>query len=54
MNEINMTPLVDVILVFLIIFIITIPVMAHSVSVDLPGASNHPFQAAPAQASRPW
>ena len=42
MNEINMTPLVDVMLVLLIIFIITVPVMKHSVNVDLPQASNQP------------
>ncbi|MEK9804481.1 MAG: biopolymer transporter ExbD [Curvibacter sp.] len=40
MNEINMTPLVDVMLVLLIIFIITVPVMKHSVNVDLPQASS--------------
>jgi biopolymer transport protein ExbD len=40
MNEINMTPLVDVMLVLLIIFIITVPVMKHSVNIDLPIASN--------------
>jgi len=40
MNEINMTPLVDVMLVLLIIFIITVPVMKHAVPVDLPKASN--------------
>ena len=42
MSEINMTPLVDVMLVLLIIFIITIPVMKHSVNVDLPVAANQP------------
>ena len=42
MNEINMTPLVDVMLVLLIIFIITVPVMKHSVNVDLPRATNQP------------
>jgi len=42
MNEINMTPLVDVMLVLLIIFIITVPVMKHSVQVDLPQASSQP------------
>jgi biopolymer transport protein ExbD len=42
MNEINMTPLVDVMLVLLIIFIITVPVMQHAVTVDLPRASNQP------------
>jgi biopolymer transport protein ExbD len=40
MNEIKMTPLVDVMLVLLIIFIITVPVMKHAVPVDLPRASN--------------
>ncbi len=40
MNEINMTPLVDVMLVLLIIFIITVPVMKHSINIDLPLASN--------------
>jgi biopolymer transport protein ExbD len=42
MNEINMTPLVDVMLVLLIIFIITVPVMQHAVSIDLPRATNQP------------
>jgi biopolymer transport protein ExbD len=40
MNEINMTPLVDVMLVLLIIFIITVPVMKHSINVDLPRATS--------------
>ena len=40
MNEINMTPLVDVMLVLLIIFIITVPVIKHAVNIDLPRASN--------------
>ena len=47
MNEINMTPLVDVMLVLLIIFIITIPVMKHAVNIDLPRASNQPQEAKP-------
>ena len=42
MNEINMTPLVDVMLVLLIIFIITVPVMQHAVNIDLPRATNQP------------
>lgn len=42
MNEINMTPLVDVMLVLLIVFIITVSVMKHAVNVDLPRASNEP------------
>ena len=40
MSEINMTPLVDVMLVLLIIFMITVPVMQHSVKLDLPKASS--------------
>ena len=40
--EINMTPLVDVMLVLLIIFIITAPLMTHSVKVDLPRAASQP------------
>jgi len=38
--EINTTPLVDVMLVLLIIFIITIPVINHSVKIDLPRATS--------------
>ena len=41
MNEINMTPLVDVMLVLLIVFIITVPVMKHAVNIDLPRAESH-------------
>ena len=40
--EINMTPLVDVMLVLLIIFIITAPLMTHQVKVDLPKAASTP------------
>ena len=47
MNEINMTPLVDVMLVLLIIFIITVPVMKHSVNIDLPRATSTPQDAKP-------
>ena len=47
MNEINMTPLVDVMLVLLIVFIITVPVMKHSVNVDLPRATSAPQDAKP-------
>lgn len=42
MAEINTTPLVDVMLVLLIIFIITAPLMTHTVPVDLPRASSTP------------
>ena len=47
MAEINMTPLVDVMLVLLIIFMITIPVLNHSVKIDLPRAVNQPNQVKP-------
>ena len=40
--EINTTPLVDVMLVLLIIFIITAPLMTHSVQVELPRAASAP------------
>ena len=40
MNEINMTPLVDVMLVLLIIFLITIPVVTTSIKVGLPKEKN--------------
>lgn len=42
MAEINTTPLVDVMLVLLIIFIITAPLMTHSVRVELPRAASAP------------
>ena len=42
MMEMNTTPLIDVMLVLLIMFIITIPVQTHAVKVDLPQNSNSP------------
>jgi biopolymer transport protein ExbD len=39
MSEINVTPLVDVMLVLLIIFMITAPLMSHRIRVDLPTAN---------------
>lgn len=39
MSDINTTPLVDVMLVLLIIFIITAPLMAHKVKIELPEAN---------------
>ncbi|MXP26840.1 biopolymer transporter ExbD [Altererythrobacter indicus] len=42
MMEMNTTPLIDVMLVLLIMFIITIPVATHSVNIDLPTPSNAP------------
>src|SRR3954462_4115685 len=44
---INTTPLVDVMLVLLIIFLITIPVVTHTVPVDLPKETNQPRQTKP-------
>jgi len=40
--EINMIPLIDVMLVLLVIFIITAPLMTHAVKVNLPVASSQP------------
>lgn len=37
-SEINMTPLIDVVLVLLIIFILTVPVLTHTVELNLPNA----------------
>ncbi len=45
--SINTTPLVDVMLVLLIIFLITIPVVTQSVKLDLPKESNVPTQTKP-------
>lgn len=45
--EINTTPLVDVMLVLLIIFIMTIPVMNHAVKIDLPRANDQPDEVKP-------
>lgn len=42
MAEINMVPLIDVMLVLLVIFIITAPLLTHAVKIDLPRASSQP------------
>ena len=47
MSEINMVPFIDVMLVLLIIFIITVPVMKHAVNIDLPRATNQPEDTKP-------
>ena len=42
MMDMNMTPLIDVLLVLLIMFIITIPVATHAVNIDLPQPDPNP------------
>ena len=42
MMDINMTPLIDILLVLLIMFIITIPVMTHAVKLDMPRPTDQP------------
>lgn len=42
MSDINVTPLVDVMLVLLIIFMITAPIMTHRIKIDLPQPTNNP------------
>ena len=45
MMDLNMTPLIDVLLVLIIMFIITIPIQTHAIKVDLP--VNNPNQPKP-------
>ncbi|WP_420226073.1 ExbD/TolR family protein [Pigmentiphaga litoralis] len=47
MSEINMVPLIDVMLVLLVIFIITAPLLSHAVRIDVPQATSAPSQADP-------
>jgi biopolymer transport protein ExbD len=42
MSEINVTPMVDVMLVLLVIFIITAPLFTHAIKLDLPNAQSAP------------
>jgi biopolymer transport protein ExbD len=42
MMEINMTPLIDVMLVLLTLLIITLPIQTHAVKLDMPRPSDHP------------
>lgn len=46
MSDINVTPLVDVMLVLLIIFMITAPMMTHGLDVELPRAEGEAFETA--------
>jgi len=46
-SQINTTPLVDVMLVLLIIFLITIPVVIHNITLELPKERNLPTQTKP-------
>ncbi len=47
MAEINVTPMVDVMLVLLIIFMITAPLMSHKIRIDLPQANPNTIQENP-------
>ena len=47
MMDINTTPLIDVMLVLLIMFIITIPIQTHAVKLDLPPPNPNPQQIKP-------
>lgn len=47
MGEINMVPLIDIMLVLLIIFIITVPVIKQAMNVELPQASSQPEDTKP-------
>lgn len=50
-SEINMVPLIDVMLVLLIVFMITAPLLTHSVKIDLPQAASQPSDQKPEQVS---
>lgn len=45
MSEINVVPYIDVMLVLLVIFMVTAPMMTQGVKVDLPETVSHPIQA---------
>jgi len=46
-SEINMVPLIDVMLVLLVIFIITAPLLSHSIKINVPQASSQPVEQEP-------
>lgn len=45
MSEINVTPFVDVMLVLLVIFMVTAPILVHGIKVNLPSAAAHALKA---------
>jgi biopolymer transport protein ExbD len=47
MADINMTPLIDVMLVLLVIFIITAPLFTHAIRLDLPKVASQPVRQTP-------
>jgi len=47
MSEINMVPLIDVMLVLLVIFMVTAPMMSHSLNINLPQVSAQPITQEP-------
>lgn len=47
MNEINMVPLIDVMLVLLVIFIITAPLLTHSIQINVPQVTAQPVEQKP-------
>ena len=47
MADINMTPLIDVMLVLLVIFIVTAPLLTHAIKLDLPHAASRPAPPTP-------
>jgi biopolymer transport protein ExbD len=47
LGEINMIPLIDVMLVLLIVFMVTAPLLTHAVKIELPKASSQPNRVTP-------
>lgn len=47
MSEINMVPLIDVMLVLLVIFIITAPLLSHSIQINVPQVTTQPVEQKP-------